>query len=344
MQEKSKVLIVYTGGTIGMIQCEDSKSYVPFNFENLYKQVPELSRFKYEINCIEYENPIDSSEIKTEDWNRIGQIILDHYENYDGFVILHGSDTMAYTASALSFMLKGLEKPVILTGSQLPIGVIRTDGKENLITAIEIAGAKRRNGESFIKEVCIYFEYSLYRGNRTTKISASHFEAFVSPNFPKLAEAGVEIQYHFLTRGKKEEKNKLELEQNWNQNILNLKIFPGMQTEFIVDAIDNKNLEGIVLESFGNGNVFKDEKLQKALKNFVERKGVLLNITQCSNGSVNAGKYESGLWIKEVGAVSGRDMTFETAVTKMMFVLGKEKDFEKRKALLEENLVGEISI
>jgi L-asparaginase len=344
MQEKAKVLLVYTGGTIGMVQSQDSQSYVPFNFENLYKQVPELSRFEYQIDCIEFEEPIDSSEMNIKDWNKIGDIIYENYSKYDGFVVLHGSDTMAYSASALSFMLQGLDKPVILTGSQLPIGVIRTDGKENLITSIEIAGAKNSNGESYIKEVCIYFEYSLYRGNRTTKFSASHFDAFMSPNIPELAEAGVEIEYHLTSIYKNVENRELRLAQNWNENILTIKAFPGMNTEFIIGAIENPKLEGIVLESFGNGNIFKDKMLQSALREFVKREGVLLNVTQCSNGMVAAGRYETGLWLKRLGAISGLDMTFEAAVCKMMFVLGMEQEYDKRKALLEENLVGEISI
>lgn len=343
MQETASVLLIYTGGTIGMIQDPESNSYVPFNFENLYKHVPELSRFEFQIECIEFDQAIDSSEMKIEDWNHIGNIIFENYEKYDGFVVLHGSDTMAYTASALSFMLDGLDKPVVLTGSQLPIGIIRTDGKENLITAIEIAGSKRPNGESKIKEVCIYFEYRLYRGNRTTKFSASHFEAFMSPNFPILAEAGVEIEYHMTSTFRNVEKKELQLEQNWNNQILTIKAFPGMNSEFIIPAIAQKDLEGIVIESFGNGNMFKYPKLQKALKDFVDRGGVLLNITQCLNGMVREGVYESGLWLKQVGAISGRDLTFEAAVCKMMYVLGKESENEKRKALLKTNLVGEMS-
>ena len=343
MQEKSKVLLVYTGGTIGMVQSRDSQSYVPFNFENLYKQVPELGRFEYEISSIEFEQPIDSSEIKIEDWNRIGQIIYDNYSMYDGFVVLHGSDTMAYTASALSLMLQGLDKPVVLTGSQLPIGVIRTDGKENLITAIEIAGAKTESGAQLIKEVCIYFEYQLFRGNRTTKFSASHFDAFLSPNFPVLAEAGVEIEYHnasILDSSKKE----LNIQQTWNDKMISIRLFQGMNISFVIEMIQNPELEGIVLESFGNGNVFKNDAFKEALEKFVQRKGILLNITQCLNGTVMAGRYESGLWLKNIGAISGLDMTFEAAVCKMMFVLGQTENFEERKALMSTNIVGEISI
>jgi len=326
-----------------MVQSQDSQSYVPFNFENLYKQVPELGRFEYQIDSIEFETPIDSSEMKIENWNRIGEIIFKNYKKYDGFVVLHGSDTMAYTASALSFMLEGLNKPVILTGSQLPIGVIRTDGKENLITAIEIAGAKKRNGNSRIQEVCIYFEYRLYRGNRTTKFSASHFEAYLSPNFDVLAKAGVEIEYYAASKKNKNEEQTLKLENNWNENVFALKVFPGMNTEFVIDVINNPKLEGIVLESFGNGNIFTDKALQKAIENFIGRKGVLLNISQCLHGTVSAGKYAAGLWLKNAGAISGLDITFEAAVCKMMFALGKEKEFEKRKQLVQENLVGEIS-
>ncbi len=344
MQDTASVLLIYTGGTIGMIQSPDSNSYVPFNFENLYKHVPELSRFEYQIDCIEFENPLDSSEMRISDWNRIGDIIHENYQKYDGFVVLHGSDTMAYTASALSFMLKGLDKPVILTGSQLPIGVIRTDGKENLITAIEIAGAKDEKGESHIKEVCIYFEYRLYRGNRTTKYSASHFEAFESPNFQILAEAGVEIEYHIASTIQDHESEGLKLEKNWNDRVLTIRPFPGMNPKYILSAIENPELEGIVMETFGNGNMFKNEELQNTLKSFVDKGGVLLNITQCLNGHVTAGLYESGLWLKEIGAISGKDLTFEAAVCKMMYVLGKEQDIDKRKGLLGQNLVGEMSI
>lgn len=343
MQGNSKVLLIYTGGTIGMIQSRDSHSYIPFNFENLYKHVPELERFEYQIEAIEFDTPIDSSEMKISDWNRIGNIIQDKYEEFDGFVVLHGSDTMAYTASALSFMLEGLNKPVILTGSQLPIGVIRTDGKENLITSIEIAGAKHNDGTPFISEVCVYFEYRLYRGNRTTKFSASHFDAFMSPNFPILAEAGVEITYHPASILQHNEKE-LKLNQNWNENVMSIKLFPGMNTKFLINGIENPDLEGIVIETFGNGNAFRDKEFEKALKKFVDRGGLLLNITQCLNGDVDAGRYESGLWLKKIGAISGLDITFEAAICKMMFVLGQTENTDERKELLNKNLVGELSI
>ncbi|HWY12984.1 MAG TPA: asparaginase, partial [Bacteroidia bacterium] len=249
---KSKILLIYTGGTIGMMQDVKTGALKPFDFKSLTNQVPELNKFDIDLSSIAFEKPIDSSNMHKDVWVKLANIIKDKYKSFDGFVILHGSDTMSFTASALSFMLENLSKPVILTGSQLPIGIIRTDGKENLITAIEIAGAKK-NGKAIVQEVCIYFEYKLYRGNRTFKFNSEHFDAFKSPNYPFLAEAGVEIQYNeraFLKHNTKELKVHTELDNN----ILVLKLFPGLNEKVTSSIINTKGIKAIILETFGAGN------------------------------------------------------------------------------------------
>lgn len=341
MKNKSRVLLIYTGGTIGMMQDAKTGSLKPFDFKSLAGQVPELNKFDIEISSIAFEKPIDSSNMHKDVWVNLANLIKENYSKYDGFVILHGSDTMSFTASALSFMLENLSKPVILTGSQLPIGIIRTDGKENLITAIEIAGAKE-NGKSIVSEVCIYFEYKLYRGNRTFKFNSEHFDAFKSPNYPTLAEAGVEIAYNksaFL----KQKKEKLKVHTELDNDIIVLKLFPGLSKKLTTSIIRTSGAKAIILETFGAGNASTQEWFVNELKKAIDRGIIILNVTQCHEGRVVQGMYETSAHLKKIGVTGGNDITYESAVAKLMFLLGQKYPLAKTKQLLGKNLRGEIS-
>lgn len=339
--EQPKVLMIYTGGTIGMINDPKTGALKAFDFNHLSNQIPELDRLNVRLSAISFEQPVDSSEMHPGYWKKIAEMVSGNKEEYDGFVILHGSDTMAYTASALSFMLQGLNKPVILTGSQLPIGTIRTDGKENLITAIEIAAEKNEKGLPKIQEVAIYFEYSLYRGNRTSKVSATEFEAFSSPNFPELAVAGVSIRYnqHPLI-----EDRGFELFTDFDQHVALLKIFPGFNADVYSSLFDISTVKGMVIETFGSGNAPSDPKFTSLLTRYIDEGGVILNITQCSSGSVEQGRYETSSVFVSAGVVSGYDLTTEAAITKMMYALGKGKTREEVIFILTHDLVGEMTV
>jgi L-asparaginase len=339
--KKSSVLLIYTGGTIGMIQDAATHELRPFDFQSLTGQVPELNRFDIELSTIASEHPIDSSNMQPEVWVDLAKTIQKNYSKHDGFVILHGSDTMSFTASALSFMLENLGKPVVLTGSQLPIGIIRTDGKENLITAIEIAAAKK-NGKPIVSEVCIYFEYKLYRGNRTFKHNSSHFDAFKSPNYPSLAEAGVNIQYNDSALLKPSGK-KLEVHTRLSNEILVLKLFPGLNKHIIESILQTKNIKAIILETFGAGNCSTQKWFTEALKKAINKGIIILNITQCREGRVIQGMYATSSHLKKMGVIGGSDLTFESAVTKLMFLFGQKFSNEKIKKLLQKNLRGELA-
>ncbi len=343
MTNKPKLLIIYTGGTIGMVNDPKTGQLISFDFNHMYNHIPELERLNVSLETISFDPPIDSSEMNPVFWADIAQKVFDNYLNYDGFVILHGSDTMAYTASALSFMLQNLSKPVILTGSQLPIGTIRTDGKENLITAIEIASSKDENGDSLIKEVAVYFEYSLFRGNRCSKISANKFEAFSSPNYPKLAVAGVDINYNkerFLSSSSKE----LDLFTAFDNHVAILKIFPGFAANVYRNLFDIKHVKGIIIETFGAGNAPSNDEFRQLIINYIEKGGIILNITQCNSGSVQQGKYETSSFFDKIGVISGKDMTTEAALAKMMYLLGNEESIEKVKEKLIVSLQGEMTV
>ena len=329
-----RILLIYTGGTIGMIKDKVKNTLVPFNFNGLLKAIPELKSEEVDLENISISNPIDYSNMNTDVWVEIATLIEDNYTKYDGFVILHGSDTMAYTASALSFMLEGLNKAVILTGSQIPIGVRRSDAKENLITAVEIATSGK------VHEVCIYFEDQLYKGNRTVKVNTEHFEAFESPNYPILAEAGVRIKYK-KTLQKKEDK-KLMVHKSLSNDVAILKFFPGITIETIKAVIDSA--KGIVIESFGAGNAPTSTELS-ALLNTANKEGkIMLNITQCLHGSAVDGQYETSEPFGKAGVISGKDMTTEAAIIKLMFLLGQGLSNAEIKEELQKNISGEITI
>lgn len=339
--EKSNVLILYTGGTIGMIKDLQTGVLKAFDFKHLDEQIPELKRLDVNLHAISFNDPIDSSEMNPSKWTEIAEIIYSNYNNYDGFVILHGSDTMSYTASALSFMLQGLRKPVILTGSQLPIGIIRTDGKENLITSIEIAALKDHSGSSVVQEVAVYFEYSLYRGNRSSKVSAASFEAFSSPNYPDLATAGVEIKFN-ETALYRTTKKELSLQTQFSSEIALIKLFPGIQFEWMKAVFDINHTKGIILETFGSGNGPSNAQFISLLQDYIAQGGLVLNITQCTSGKVEQGKYETSVLYKTIGIIGGGDLTTEAAITKMMYVCGLTISLEEKKQLLLNSIVAEL--
>ncbi len=341
MNTKPNVLIVYTGGTIGMIKDLITDELKAFDFKHIYEHVPELQRLNVELRTISFEQPIDSSEINKEHWARMAKTVFENYEQYDGFVILHGSDTMAYTASALSFMLQGLKKPVILTGSQLPIGTIRTDGKENLITAIEIAAAKE-NGEAIVQEVAVYFEYSLFRGNRCSKVSANQFEAFKSPNYSELAVAGVTINFDYAHLWRTKQSLPV-LATRFSSEVGLLKLFPGINTDLFSGLFDASQTKGLVIETYGSGNAQSEERLQSNLKRYTEAGGIVLNITQCSSGAVVQGQYVTSTFFNTIGVVSGGDMTTEAALAKLMYLFGCDYSHDEIIKKLSESIVGEIT-
>jgi L-asparaginase len=341
--KERSILIIYTGGTIGMVEDEETGVLVPFNFEQISEQVTELGRMNCHLSTFTFDPPVDSSNINPDTWKKLAEIIEENYAAYDGFVILHGTDTMAFTASALSFMLENLNKPVVLTGSQLPIGTLRTDGKENLISSIEIASAYKQH-EPIVPEVCVFFENKLFRGNRTIKSNAEYFNAFVSENYPPLADTGVHIRYNYAHILYPLEKNNLVVHKKLDPNIAVLKIFPGILPS-VVDAILNiPGLRALVLESFGSGNAPSQRWFIDALKKAVERGLIILNVTQCMAGSVEMERYETGIELMKSGMISGFDSTTEAAVTKLMFLLGNYQDPDLIKSSLNKSLRGEITV
>lgn len=325
-----------------MIYDERQQILRPLEFSEIRNNIPEMYRLGYHFFVYPFTPPIDSSDMQPGNWIQMAEIIEQNYQYYDGFVILHGTDTMSFTASALSFMLENLSKPVVITGSQLPIGMIRTDARENIITAIEIAAAKYDNGYSVIPEVCIYFDFMLFRGNRSKKYDAEKFEAFYSMNYPALAEAGVTIKYHhgFTLSQPKEE---FTVHKEMDARLTVLKIFPGITPSAVESVLHASGIRAVILESFGNGNATTMPWFIQSIKNAIGRGLIVLNITQCDGGSVELGRYETSKYLKEAGVVSGYDMTFEAAVTKTMFLLGKYADAKEIKRLLQISLRGELT-
>lgn len=338
------ILIIYTGGTIGMIENPETGALENFDFDQFRHYVPELKRFNYHIDALAFDPPIDSSDMEPRYWVKMTRIIADHYERYDGFVLLHGTDTMAYTASALSFLLENVGKPVVITGSQLPIGQLRTDGKENLLTSIEIAAARDAYGRPVVPEVCIFFESRLMRGNRTTKTNAEGFSAFRSFNLPSLAHAGIHIKYetHLIRRpapGARFTPHFL-----LDTNVMILTLFPGIRREVVDTCLSVPGLKAVILKTYGAGNAPQKPWLVESIRQLVDRGVLVVNITQCYKGTVEMHRYETGLQLLQAGVVNGYDSTVESMLTKLMFLLGHGYKGEELIRMTNTSICGEITV
>lgn len=341
---RPKILMIYTGGTIGMKENETTHALEPVDFNHLLDNVPKLKKLDFDIAHRQFEHPIDSAAMKPDHWKEIAKIIQESYDDFEGFVVLHGTDTMAYTASALSFMLKNLSKPVIITGSQLPIGEVRTDGEENLITALQIAAAREPDGSKTVKEVAILFENYLWRGNRSTKRSADNFDAFRSNNYPELARIGLGISFNRDALWRENSAgDPLDVSYEMDTNVLLLDLFPGIGERTVRHALATPGVKGIVLKTFGAGNGPTDQWFYDVIRESVAEGKVVVNITQCENGGVQPQRYACGLELAQTGVVSGHDLTQEAAITKLMYLMGQDMSPEEVKQAMELNLRGEMS-
>ncbi|RLD36803.1 MAG: L-asparaginase 1 [Bacteroidetes bacterium] len=337
---KAAILVIYTGGTIGMFKDIETGSLRPFDFDELYNYMPSLELFDFKIDSYSFDPIIDSANISPDYWIKLVEVISENYEKYDGFVILHGTDTMSYTASALSFMLDNLNKPVVITGSQLPLGMVRTDGRDNFITSLEIAGAKS-DDIPMIPEVCIYFENQLFRGNRTHKFNAENFDAFKSVNYPALADVGVYIKYREQNILKPKFK-RLKINTKLDNNIVVLRLFPGICPKTVKAILSIDGIKGVILETYGAGNAPTEEWFLNELRAALNAGILIVNVSQCRGGSVEMGKYETSLDLADMGLINGKDITVEAALTKMMMILGLDISKEEAKKLMEKNLKGEM--
>lgn len=338
----ASVLLIYTGGTLGMIH-DSSGALVPFDFNSILDHVPSLRQLELTITVIAFDNPIDSSNVSPDHWIEIGKIIHKNYDEHDGFVVLHGTDTMAFSASALSFMLENLQKPVVFTGAQLPISSLRSDARENLITAIEIATAKK-DGKPVVPEVTIYFDYVLLRGNRSKKVQSIHFDAFESGNYPKLAESGVVIDYNYSKILSPGSNGRLRLHSKFDDRVVILKLFPGITPAAVKAILGIEGLKGVVMETYGSGNAPTDRLFIDELKGAIDRGIVILNVSQCSGGMVMQGRYDTSKELNKIGVIGGADITLEAAVTKLMMVLAEEEDRDRVEGRIEAAICGEMTL
>lgn len=343
--KKASLLLIYTGGTIGMKEDINDQTLKPFDFSQIIEEVPEIRKFAFKIDSYTFDPLIDSSDVEPSLWQSLASLISDRYEDYDGFIILHGTDTMSYSASALSFMLDGLTKPVIFTGSQLPIGVPRTDGKENLILAVEIASAKDIDGHAKVPEVCVCFGSMLMRGNRTSKVNADVFRAFSSPNFPALAEAGINIRYaEELIRKPLDWYQSLKINSKLDTRVGILKIHPGITPEVVRYFLYSPETRAVIIETYGSGNAPSGQWFVDIVREAVESGKIIVNVTQCLTGTVNMNIYATGKYLEKAGVVNGYDSTTESALAKLFFLMGKSPDNEWVRQMMARNLKGEISL
>ncbi len=337
----AKILIIYTGGTFGM-GFSKNRILEPYNFKNILDEIPSLKSYNLIIKVYSFDIPIDSSNVSPADWVKLCIILKDHYDEFDGFVILHGTDTMAYTASALSFALNNLMKPVVFTGAQLPISAPRTDARENLLTAIEIAASKNEDGHPLVPEVCVYFNNNLIRGNRAKKVESMHFDAFESENYPILAKSGVVIDYNFPYIKCWKSSDQFTIDKSWETKVGYLKLFPGITNNFVENVLKS-DIKGLVLETFGSGNAMTDANFLSMISEVIANGLVIFNVSQCLGGRVIQGKYKTSKGLKDAGVISGKDITSEAAITKLMYLLSKSLGNDILKIQLSQSLKGELT-